>query len=83
MRGLGAVLAVSAVVDHQYPPSYGAVARSASSSSNLRTLDALVIPPRFGQQELQLLDRRMARPVIGSAPAIAVSVFVAVGGGIT
>jgi len=62
MRGLDAVLAVSAVVDHQHPAVVRRGRRIGPQQFQPADIDPLRIPLRLRQEELQPLHRRMLRP---------------------
>ena len=62
VRGLRAVLAVPAVVDHQHPAAVRRGRRIRQQQLQPPGIDLLRIPPGLGQEELQPLHRRMLRP---------------------
>ena len=62
VRGLHAVLAVPAVIDHQHPAAVRRSRRIRPQQLQPPRIDLLRIPPRLRQEELQPLHRSMARP---------------------
>jgi hypothetical protein len=62
VRGLRAVLAVPAVIDHQDPAGVRGGRRIRQQQLHPAGVDLLRIPPGFGQEELQPLHRPMLRP---------------------
>ena len=62
VRGLRAVLAVPAVVDHQHPAAMRRGRRIRQQQLQPPGIDPLRIPPGLRQEELQPLHRRMLRP---------------------
>jgi hypothetical protein len=62
MRGPGAVLAVSAVIDYQHPAAVRGGHRIGQQQLQPTVIHPVRIPPRFGQEKLQPLNRPMLRP---------------------
>ena len=62
VRGLRAVLAVPAIVDHQHPAAMRRGRRVREQQLQPPGIDPLSIPPGLGQEELQPLHRRVLRP---------------------
>ena len=62
VRGLGAVLAVPAVVDHQHPATMRRGRRVRQQQLQPPGIDLVSVPPGLGQEELQPLHRRVLRP---------------------
>jgi site-specific DNA recombinase len=62
VRGLGAVLAVPAVVNHQHPAAVRRGHPVRRQQLQPAGVDLLWIPPGLRQEELQPLHRRMLRP---------------------
>ena len=62
VRGLGAVLAVTRIVDHQHPAAVRRGRRISPQQVQPAGVHRLRIPYRFGQEELQPLHRRQLGP---------------------
>jgi hypothetical protein len=62
VRGLGAVLAVPAVVDHQHPAAVRRGRRVREQQLQPPGVDLVSVPPGFREEELQPLHRRVLRP---------------------
>ena len=62
VRGLHPVLAVPAVIDHQHPAAVRRGRRYRPQQLQPPRIDPLRIPPRFREEELQPLHRRVLRP---------------------
>ncbi len=75
VRGLGPVLAIARIVDHQHPAAMRRGRRVCPQQLQPPGVDPVQIPPRFGQEELQRCTDRCCAPATGSAPASAVSVL--------
>ena len=73
MGRLAAVLAVPAVVDHQHPAAVRRGRRISQQQLQPARIDPLRVPPRFGEEELQLPHRRELRPRHRLGPASVVS----------
>jgi len=61
VRGLPAILAVPAVIDHQHPAAVQGGRRVREQQLQPADPDPLRIPPGLRQEELQPLHRRMLR----------------------
>ena len=75
VRGLGPVLAVPAVVDHQHPAAMRRGRRIGPQQLQPPRIHLVSVPPGLGQEELQPLHRRMLRAGHRLGPANAVSVL--------
>jgi hypothetical protein len=62
VRGLGAVLAVPAVVDHQHPAVMRRGRRIGQQQLQPARIHLVSVPPGFREEELQPLHRRVLRP---------------------
>lgn len=61
MRGVVAVLAVSAIVEHEDPAAVRGTGRLARQNLDSAAVDFLVVPSGLGQEELQALHRWVLR----------------------
>jgi hypothetical protein len=62
VRRLGAVLAITRVVDRQHPAGMRRGRRIGAQQFQPTIVDLLVVPPGLAEEELQPLHRRVLRP---------------------
>jgi hypothetical protein len=62
MRGLGAILTVARIIDHQHPRMVRRGRRVRPQQPRPPGVDPLRIPPGLRKEELQPLHRPMLRP---------------------